>query len=268
MSEVLATARARQPRPIWIVLLICVGISVGSSELACLASYQALGMSIDLRSPSGLVMVLAPAILPAVISPAVYLPLVRSRRRTMLLLDDLQRTSADLRAEVRQRRLAQDRLEYLAAHDELTGTRNRRGFFAVTDETVTGLCIVVDIDAFKRVNDEFGHAAGDRALTAVAAAIRTAVDERAVLARLGGDEFAIYDSQPDETVVRRLTRTLRAVEVELPGYQFTVSATVGAAFLTEPTPIDDALARADAEMYREKSHRQGNLAQDAGSPTA
>lgn len=262
------SAAAGHRRPMWFVLLICVGLSVILSELICLLVYRLVGLAVDLSTSAGLVMVLAPAILPATISPAVFWPLVRSRRQMQRLLQELRRTTAELDAEVHQRRLAQARLEYNAAHDELTGLRNRRGFFEAVAPSVTGLCIVIDIDSFKLINDEFGHAAGDLALTAITEVTIAAVDEGAVVGRLGGDELVVFDRHPDETVVRRLTRALREVRVDWPERELLVSASVGAVLIDEPIGIDEALARADLEMYREKARRAAASPPEADAPLA
>lgn len=273
MAEPTSSASARKARPLYLVLSACVGLSVVLSEALCLIIYRVCGWGVDLATSSGWIMVLIPALIPATVSPIVLVPLIRSRRRSIMLLEELRRTTAELDTEVRQRRSAQEQLEFNAAHDELTGLRNRRGFFEATDEFVTGLCVVIDIDSFKFVNDQYGHAAGDRALIAITEVTLASIDERAIVGRLGGDELVVFDSQPDETIVRRLTRALREVPVIMPDYQFTLAASVGAAFIDEPTAIDEALALADAEMYREKARRHNTAShtpagQTADSPTA
>src|SRR5205814_310853 len=98
----------------------------------------------------------------------------------------------------RNARLVTD-LERMARTDGLTGVANRRALdeLAAADVTVpqpTGrpfAIVLFDLDSFKQLNDREGHAAGDRALIAVASALRGAVRQADTVARLGGDEFAL-----------------------------------------------------------------------------
>ena len=110
--------------------------------------------------------------------------------------------------------------------DELTGLLNRRGFFVKVDEVRRRarrgnrqvLLMYFDVDGLKRVNDETGHAEGDKLLVAVADVLRAAFREKDVVARLGGDEFAamaLLGRDRDELLDRqaielRLQEALRA----------------------------------------------------------
>jgi diguanylate cyclase (GGDEF)-like protein len=129
----------------------------------------------------------------------------------------------------------------------------------------------LDVDGLKRVNDELGHAAGDRLLVAAADVLRAAFRDRDVVARLGGDEFvalAVLGRHHDErldrqTIEARLQYALKAKRVELGGdFDFSVSFGAMVANHAELDEIDELLARADQRMYtvkRARRRQQGSL---------
>jgi diguanylate cyclase (GGDEF)-like protein/PAS domain S-box-containing protein len=157
--------------------------------------------------------------------------------------------------------------------DELTGLLNRRGFFVKVDEVqrrarrsdAQVLLMYFDVDGLKRVNDEMGHAAGDRLLVAAADVLRTAFREKDVLARLGGDEFvalAMLGRRHDElldcrTIEARLREAIRAKRAELgDDYDFSVSFGAMVADHEALDGIDELLSRADERMYGVKRARR------------
>jgi diguanylate cyclase (GGDEF)-like protein/PAS domain S-box-containing protein len=101
--------------------------------------------------------------------------------------------------DISARKELEGRLEHLVDHDLLTGRLNAQGFEkALTRETRAaarygggGAVLLLDLDHFKEVNDQFGHKAGDGLLRTVATVLRDRIRETDVLARLGGDEFGI-----------------------------------------------------------------------------
>ncbi|WP_205697055.1 PAS domain S-box protein [Conexibacter sp. SYSU D00693] len=173
---------------------------------------------------------------------------------------------ATIARDISARRRYQEQLRFLAEHDALTGTRNRRGFERDISEQVgrarrygeQAALLMIDVDDFKAVNDQHGHKTGDRALKAIAAALRRRLRETDVVARIGGDEFAVllpYAGAEQAEVVRRdLRDAVAGVRVELPGGGVLgVRASVGLALIDRETPSDEAvLAEADRAMYREK----------------
>lgn len=169
------------------------------------------------------------------------------------------------RAEARLAGLAGqlEAARHAANHDSLTGLYNRRGFHQRGEVLLTDraqfplLAIVVDLDAFKQVNDAFGHAAGDRVLTTVGRRLTHFVRDGAV-ARLGGDEFAALmgnvpvDPASLDQARHRLVGQLGA-PIEIGNDAIRVRASIGLAPVTGPTRLAEALSRADADMYRTKS---------------
>jgi len=164
-------------------------------------------------------------------------------------------------------------LRTLSDADELTGLLNRRGFFTKVDAVrrrarrndAQVLLMYLDVDGLKRVNDELGHAEGDKLLVAAADVLRTAFREKDVVARLGGDEFVAlavlgrrHDERLDsEALEARLKDAIKAKRAELGGdYDFSVSFGTMIANHAELDEIDELLARADQRMYTVKRARR------------
>jgi diguanylate cyclase len=163
------------------------------------------------------------------------------------------------------------RTEHLALHDALTGLPNRRllqdrmaNMLERAERNHTRAAIlVVDLDGFKRINDNHGHAIGDDFLREVALRLGKVVRKADTLARSGGDEFTVLVSdilQPDGAKI--LAHKLQ-IEVDRPitvrQLQLCVSASIGVAVYPEDGETADSLcARADADMYRAKRHSKSS----------
>ncbi len=157
----------------------------------------------------------------------------------------------------------------LARTDELTGLGNRRHLYGELDARLAGgaphAVLISDLDAFKPVNDQFGHAAGDEVLVEVADRLRRTMPADSILTRLGGDEFAAVVALTDVTSPEELAwRFAAAVEtIAVPG-GLVIGASVGFAETTAFPGADrgELLRRADAAMYVAKTsgttvHRAG-----------
>ena len=172
-----------------------------------------------------------------------------------------------LAAELTEMRAYVSRLESLAQEDPLTGLLNRRGFLRDLTRAVayrnryrTSICVLLaDLDAFKPINDSYGHEIGDRALAHVAALLRTNLRASDSVGRLGGDEFAIVLWRADETAAKQKAMSLEAVIAASPltadGSALSLGASIGVAALNEGDRAEDALARADQAMYVRKRER-------------
>lgn len=162
-----------------------------------------------------------------------------------------------------------ERLRAEAMTDPLTGLWNRRGFEPLLDQALaraarTGEAIalvLVDVDRFKSINDEHGHAMGDRALVAVANALARGIRPTDVAARLGGDEFAVLLSGADAQGARLVCeRIRRALARDNPLTNRALTLSFGAADLDalgSPTAGRSArtawLAAADDALYEAKA---------------
>jgi diguanylate cyclase (GGDEF)-like protein/PAS domain S-box-containing protein len=169
--------------------------------------------------------------------------------------------------DITERRALEERLKFLASHDEMTGLANRRRFdeelqrhvaYAARYEHRLAL-LVVDLDNFKEVNDALGHAAGDELVKGVALRLRGRLRKTDLLARIGGDEFAIVLPEVDPSEARHVARQLIDV---LGAEPFVVGnvplrgrASVGVAIFDPEAPVDpDILLRqADRAMYESKA---------------
>jgi diguanylate cyclase (GGDEF)-like protein/PAS domain S-box-containing protein len=156
-------------------------------------------------------------------------------------------------------------IEHLAYHDGLTDLSNRlhledRLGFAIADARRYGDLVAmacIDLDHFKRVNDEFGHAAGDRVLVEVARRLRVGVREQDTVARLGGDEFVVVfprvaTQEEAEAACERLAHIMEE-PIAVGDSVVTVSISIGIAMF-HPR-VDDArslLVKADIAMYSAK----------------
>ena len=159
-----------------------------------------------------------------------------------------------------------------ARRDPLTGLLDRAGLDAALGDAVdrvargdSAAVLLVDLDDFKAINDVYGHAAGDRLLVDVGAAIAGAVRGDAVAARHGGDEFAIVLVRTTSREARVVAeRVLGAVERARAG-EFGVgprpAASVGLVALSPDAPIaaNEALVRADLALYAAKSGQRGGV---------
>jgi diguanylate cyclase (GGDEF)-like protein len=161
--------------------------------------------------------------------------------------------------------IEQQRLTHYALHDPLTNLANRYLLLEELRRMLQGLVrrggavalVFIDLDHFKRINDEYGHDVGDEALTAVARRLVGAVRGDDVVARLGGDEFVIAhvspDRQPDGDLMVSRVRKVLSAPFRLRGQAFDVGASIGWVS-TDSADVgpDELLARADRAMYRHK----------------
>jgi diguanylate cyclase (GGDEF)-like protein/PAS domain S-box-containing protein len=160
---------------------------------------------------------------------------------------------------------ARERLEWSATHDPLTGLANRKvlqqRLARVFDSRPLSLpaeVVMIDLDHFKPINDQAGHAAGDAMLKAVAAAVTARVRASDLVVRLGGDEFALLLERCTHDVALRVADNVRRAiaEIALPweGRSLRVGSSLGVATLTAETASVEAwLAAADAACYEAKA---------------
>lgn len=178
---------------------------------------------------------------------------------------ELHDTQDGLRASLAERDTLAAQLRHQAYHDTLTGLPNRALYGERLSEALaTGepaVVMVVDLDDFKRVNDEFGHAAGDVLLRTVAGRIQDCVRDTDTVARLGGDEFAVLLAAGPPDPIDVAARIVAAVEVpvEVEGGFACVGASVGVAHASSPNG-DEVLREADRAMYAAKHAGKGAFA--------
>lgn len=164
--------------------------------------------------------------------------------------------------DVSERRAHQERLQHEAHHDPLTGLANRSPLLErltshlVGPEAASTAVLLLDLDAFKQVNDEAGHAAGDRLLQVAAERLRGAVREQDLPARLGGDELAVICRGVDDeaSLLDVATRVHHAVQgpVVHGEHRLDLLLSLGAARAAPQDTAEALLARADEALYAAK----------------
>jgi len=162
----------------------------------------------------------------------------------------------------------------LSMSDPLTGLNNRAGFELLAHQKIRiakryhhniGI-IFIDLDNMKHWNDDYGHAAGDAALRAVGDAITESIREVDICGRIGGDEFAVLGYVRNRgdltTIIARVRNALSQVKLTVPTSKSPIRETPqissGASVFFEPLnqSLEDMMAVADLEMYRDKRNRQ------------
>jgi len=157
-----------------------------------------------------------------------------------------------------------ERHEFAAHHDALTGIPNRayfeKRFTDRVDDIVrqrrTAAVLFLDLDGFKRVNDEHGHAVGDRLLQLVASRLSNALRTDDILSRYGGDEFVVLlnlrEAADARVVAEKLLRVLRE-PFAVDALTLRVGASIGVSIASrDGTEMDDLVRAADQAMYRAK----------------
>jgi diguanylate cyclase (GGDEF)-like protein len=222
---------------------------------------------VHLEAPSA---TLAPATVMLVVAVGVgivaALRLEGVQRREWALREGERDLNIRLSAEIRRRERIERDLVIRANVDGLTGVPNRRHFLELADVEYKRAqrnhqplsLVVLDVDHFKSINDEHGHATGDEVLRRLAAIMRDHVRRIDVVGRIGGEEFAVMmpgaDASRAGEVVERICAVIREETIPIDDggvARLTVSAGIADADVWTES-IDDALARADAAMYRAK----------------
>ena len=163
---------------------------------------------------------------------------------------------------------SEEQMRHEALHDPLTGLANRTLLRdrlehalarSAREGAPTGV-LFIDLDEFKRVNDAFGHAAGDAVLAELGRRLVHAVRPADTVARLGGDEFVVVCEEIDEETALALGRRLDAAirrPLDVAGAEHQLTASIGIA-LGRDDP-DSMMAAADAAVYQAKAAGRGRV---------
>jgi diguanylate cyclase len=176
-----------------------------------------------------------------------------------------------------------DALVMLSSRDALTALANRRSFELtlarecdrVARSGEPALLLALDIDHFKNINDQHGHATGDRVIQAVARALQDSVRPMDLVARVGGEEFAIVlpNCPPSfgQAVAERVRRRVATAQVGAPGGEvLAFSVSVGGAFAPAWVRSTPALwlERSDRQLYRAKAEGRNRVCLEAAASPA
>jgi diguanylate cyclase (GGDEF)-like protein len=175
------------------------------------------------------------------------------------LREKLLAANAEMHELIRRQELLQAELTHRAHHDPLTGLANRTKFQDRLDRALSlsyrGVGVIwIDLDGFKKINDIFGHDAGDEMLVAVADRLREVVRDSDDIARMGGDEFAVVLVDVTEAEAAAVAdRVLDALN-DSSAFRLQLGASVGVSWDRRATVDGPALVRrADRAMYRAKA---------------
>jgi len=170
---------------------------------------------------------------------------------------------------------ANEKLTLLATIDSLTGAYNRRHFLELAGTEIARSrryrnpvsVLMLDIDFFKKVNDQYGHAAGDEALRKVSDACSNSLREQDIFGRLGGEEFAII--LPETSLARgieiaeRIRKTIEALSIKIDSVEFNVTISIGLAQLSQDSKLKqtalDLLQIADLALYQSKENGRNQV---------
>lgn len=192
-------------------------------------------------------------------------------RETATQSDSGQLDSLAVMTDVTELKDAETRNHLQAMTDHLTGMLNRQGFEAILDDKIAEVnrnhedlaCLFIDLDRFKWINDNLGHAAGDSVLQQVAKRMQTLLRPNDVLARLGGDEFAILIPAINaEVAAREIAEVITGMfsqPFKLENTDATLSASIGiAVYPLHASSAAELLQKSDMAMYaRKRSGKNG-----------
>lgn len=174
--------------------------------------------------------------------------------------------------DVTESKKAKESLTYQATHDLLTHLTNRRDLFNQADKVMgrverTGAMVAalyVDVDHLKSINDNYGHAAGDQALVAIAHRLTSACRSNDIVSRVGGDEFAIllpglHSISDAEAVADKILGAL-VDPVAIDGSMIPLSVSIGIALAGSNESAEETLRHADTALYHAKEEGRGRAA--------
>ncbi len=184
-----------------------------------------------------------------------------------------------LQEDITERKSHQATLERLATTDSLTGLLNRRAFLDATEREIRRAhrygqsltLLMLDIDHFKRVNDSYGHPAGDEVLRRVSATCRDLLRDEDLAGRLGGEEFAVTLVQAPRraalVVAERLRMAIGDLAIEHEGRRIAVTVSIGVAEYGAGTEgVGRLVSQADMQLYKAKAAGRNCVCSDNAAP--
>ncbi|WP_052726507.1 putative bifunctional diguanylate cyclase/phosphodiesterase [Devosia epidermidihirudinis] len=200
--------------------------------------------------------------------------IVRPGKYYEVTVSSRQNKTALLFENISERIVAEERINYMARYDALTGLPNRSYFAeqveaALREQQEAGrtgpvALWVIDVDDFKHVNDTMGHIAGDQLLAEIGRRLPEAFGPQTICARLGGDEFVAFrsDGAPPEELDQLAQRVLNSLRSSfaVPGHQFAIDVSIGMVISDQPRDtLDSLMVKADLAIYAAKSDGKGQV---------
>ncbi|HZK56695.1 MAG TPA: GGDEF domain-containing protein [Clostridia bacterium] len=204
--------------------------------------------------------------------------LLETKKELLIKTDQLKRQATDLKAlnenlalEIAARKRIEEKLRIMADRDALTKMYNRRRFLEFLEMEVkkvkrTGKALsfmILDIDNFKKVNDQFGHAVGDQVLCHFTTVVLSGIREIDVFGRLGGEEFGVILPETSKEkafiVAERLCSMVGNSEIVLSTGNINITVSIGVAELGAEESEEQLMVRADAAMYVAKQNGRNRV---------
>ncbi|MEM7377284.1 MAG: GGDEF domain-containing protein [Pseudomonadota bacterium] len=166
--------------------------------------------------------------------------------------------SVYLGLKLRQLSKLNQQLELLVARDNLTDVATRDFFFTAlaAQPERDGVCLMVDIDHFKRINDTHGHLVGDKVIANVARHLRHSVRNDDIVCRFGGEEFAIFlaDADADRAleISERVRKSIAKHHFDAGECQVAVTVSIGGSTVMQARDAESAIHQADIALYQAK----------------
>ncbi len=196
-----------------------------------------------------------------------FIELSRNRRYRYLSYNEINKLYFLLNEEIRKKDEANKKLSYLAETDELTGIANRRKFFSILQSEFSKSVryrrplsiIMLDIDHFKKVNDCYGHDAGDKVIREFIRLCRRKLRQSDIIARIGGEEFAVILPETSEEgayiLAERIRGGIENKKINIGSCSLSITSSCGIVSL-ESGPvknINDFIKKADNALYMAKN---------------
>lgn len=184
--------------------------------------------------------------------------------------------------DISRHKAMEAQLQDLATRDPLTGTYNRRAFNTAIDRELarsgrserTFCLALLDLDHFKRINDRFGHGAGDEALKAFAECCQSQLRTSDMMARFGGEEFVLLlaDTRASEAgpLLERIQKAVAALQIPVLSADYPIRFSAGVAQWQPGESRDELVGRADRALYKAKDSGRDRVvfAPDVGQSTS
>ncbi len=213
----------------------------------------------------------------------VFLDLYSARVQLQQAMAALSERNQQLQEEIAERERVQAQMRHQATHDVLTGLPNRilyherlnAAIATATDRDAGFALVLLDIDGFKAINDNYGHPAGDSLLQAIADRLRSHLRSHDTVARLGGDEFALIMQNLDDgdALLPRCQRLCELLAQPYPlegsrgGFVANVSASIGIALWCPDFGSDEQLIQAaDRALYQAKAEGKNRCVMGTAHP--
>lgn len=172
--------------------------------------------------------------------------------------------------EAEEAKITEERLYFRATIDGLTGVFNRRHFHEIVQEQLDdtseeSTLLLLDIDDFKQVNDQYGHLAGDQVLIEFSSILRNTIQNQGVIGRVGGEEFAVFIKGRSELevqeVAERLRNTIKNYWIRLnESKQITITISGGIAYSKKSnTTFEELYQQADKALYQSKESGKNKI---------